>query len=67
MSYVSGVYSGCPDYATSVSLINHAVVVVGYDSDGNWIVKNSWGTGWGENGYAVVSKNTNCAITYQAH
>lgn len=30
-------------------------------------MKNSWGTGWGENGYATVSKDSNCAITYQAH
>lgn len=31
MSYTSGVYSGCPDYDTSVSSINHAVIVIGYD------------------------------------
>ena len=30
----------------------HAVAVVGYD-DGQrcWIVKNSWGTNWGEGGF----------------
>ena len=47
---------------------NHAVTVVGWDDnfpkekfltpppgDGAWIVKNSWGPNWGENGYLYVS------------
>ena len=51
MAYQSGVYSGCPDYATSVSSINHAVVIVAIDGDQNYIVKNSWGTSWGEKGF----------------
>jgi len=30
----------------------HAIVIVGYDSNEQyWIVKNSWGASWGENGY----------------
>jgi C1A family cysteine protease len=30
----------------------HAVLVVGFDTEkGYWIVRNSWGTGWGEGGY----------------
>ena len=39
---------------------NHYVVVVGYDAEGNWILKNSWGTDRGENGYITVDKNGNC-------
>jgi len=26
---------------------NHAIVVVGRTEEGNWIVRNSWGKGWG--------------------
>lgn len=30
----------------------HAVMVVGYDDDKQWfIVRNSWGSGWGDKGY----------------
>jgi C1A family cysteine protease len=34
----------------------HAVSVVGYnDSQGCWIAKNSWGTGWGESGFFRIA------------
>lgn len=39
------------------SSINHAVVLVGYNDDGQyWIVRNSWGANWGpdKNGYFKV-------------
>lgn len=47
--YVGGVY--CPEGAPwFVGL--HAVEIVGYnDEEGYWIVKNSWGTDWGEDGW----------------
>ncbi|TVS03961.1 MAG: hypothetical protein EA423_07935 [Phycisphaerales bacterium] len=32
----------------------HAVTIVGYDEVG-FIIKNSWGTDWGRNGYARIS------------
>ncbi len=36
--------------------INHAVVLVGWDDDlGAWILKNSWGQSWGQNGFAYVA------------
>jgi len=48
--YKGGVMS--PSHCSSSgSAGNHAVVVVGYSSKGYWIVRNSWGTRWGEHGY----------------
>jgi len=38
--------------------VNHAVVLVGWDdnqgTNGVWILRNSWGTGWGESGYMRI-------------
>lgn len=45
MSYKSGIYS-----AYCKGRMDHAVVVVGYDSSALKI-RNSWGTSWGEKGY----------------
>jgi KDEL-tailed cysteine endopeptidase len=39
------------------SNINHAVLLTGYDRDVNgtyWIIQNSWGEKWGDNGYAKI-------------
>ena len=63
-AYRSGVYSGCPSsFDTAYNNINHAVVIIGYDSDGNYIVKNSWGTSWGDKGFGVVSKDADCGLS----
>lgn len=35
----------------------HAVAAVGYNSD-YWIIRNSWGQSWGQNGYFYFKKNT---------
>jgi C1A family cysteine protease len=51
-SYRSGVYS----YTTGSYLGAHAVLVVGYDDVNQcFIVKNSWGTGWGEAGFFQIA------------
>ena len=48
-SYQSGIYND----NTCTSLTNHMMLVVGYDTaQGYWQVKNSWGWGWGEEGFA---------------
>ncbi len=36
--------------------INHAVLLVGYTST-YWIIKNSWGSKWGIDGFAYISRN----------
>ncbi|XP_072440378.1 cathepsin O isoform X2 [Chiloscyllium punctatum] len=45
---------------------NHAVVITGYDTTGDipyWIVRNSWGTTWGIDGYVYIKMGRNiCGI-----
>ena len=42
--------------------IDHAVTIVGYTNKA-WIVKNSWGTDWGDNGYIYLEKGHNtCGV-----
>lgn len=42
--------------------LNHGMVIVGYTPD-YWIVRNSWGTSWGNDGYAHVARGANvCGI-----
>lgn len=35
----------------------HAVCLVGYREDGTFIVRNSWGSDWGDQGFAYVTQN----------
>lgn len=62
-NYANGVFDGCTSSST-----NHAVLVVGYGTDAAtgkdyWLVKNSWGTGWGNNGFIKMRRGTgNCGI-----
>lgn len=45
--------------------LNHAVLLVGYTAT-EWIIKNSWGTGWGVSGYIYVTRTVanNCGIGF---
>ena len=69
--YEQGVYYD-PECSQDISTLNHAVLAVGYGTTINckdyYIVKNSWGTGWGMNGYILMSRNrnNNCGIATDA-
>ncbi len=49
------------DKSCSTTFINHGALVVGYDTDeadqDYWIVKNNFGTGWGQDGYIWMARN----------
>lgn len=63
-SYHSGVYR----HVTGAQAGGHCVSIVGYsDAEGCWICKNSWGTGWGDNGFFKIAYGE-CGIdTWQVH
>lgn len=62
-------YTGGTWKCSSSGDVNHAVLLVGYTADGKWIIKNQWGTDWGENGYIYVTMTRpyNCKIGTALH
>lgn len=63
-TFPAGVYD---DKCCSSIHLTHAVLIVGYgvtkDKKPYWIIKNSWGSDWGDNGYVLMARGTNqCGV-----
>ncbi|KAL4658732.1 pro-cathepsin H [Arapaima gigas] len=61
MHYKDGVYSSTQCHNTT-DMVNHAVLAVGYAEENGipyWIVKNSWGPYWGQDGYFFIERGKN--------
>ena len=61
-NYKSGVYNKCK----KVKEGNHQVLAVGWGTQNGkkyWLVKNSWGTNWGEKGYFKIERGSNIQNT----
>ncbi|ESN93515.1 hypothetical protein HELRODRAFT_88556, partial [Helobdella robusta] len=67
--YSSGVYYE-PACGNTLESIDHAVLAVGYgtlNGEDYWLIKNSWSTYWGNDGYVLISqKDNNCGVTTSA-
>ena len=71
-SYASGVLTA----STCGTSLDHGVLIVGYGTETNgqmyWLVKNSWGTTWGDQGYVKIARSESksdagiCGIAIEA-
>ena len=68
ITFLNPTVNGAAYYQNSVDYTNHTAVIVGWDDnyskdnfkrtperDGAWLVKNSWGEHWGNDGYCWIS------------
>ncbi|KAJ7304258.1 hypothetical protein JRQ81_011798 [Phrynocephalus forsythii] len=67
--YASGIYFE-PNCGNKTMELDHAVLAVGYgelQSESYWLIKNSWSTYWGNDGYILMSmKENNCGVATMA-
>lgn len=67
--YSHGVYYE-PACGNTTDALDHAVLAVGYGTlsgEPYWLIKNSWSTYWGNDGYILMSmKDNNCGVTTDA-
>jgi len=62
-AYTGGVFNG----SAGKQEPNHAIVLVGWDdARGAWLLKNSWGAGWGINGFMWIKYGANSVGTSPA-
>jgi len=64
-TYISGV--NCPRKCTDD--VDHAVMVVGYGTEKKtyWLIRNTWGSDWGEEGYyRLCSGKNKCGVALDA-
>ena len=66
--YVCGVLTADACGGIGANDIDHCVQLVGYDSAGGWfLVRNSWSTSWGEDGYLRLAIDGNaCGVANEA-
>jgi len=68
--YQSGVYYN-PECMNQEDQLDHAVLAVGYGTDASgddyWIIKNSWSTYWGDQGFVKMARDgNNCGVSTDA-
>jgi hypothetical protein len=74
-AYSGGIYNDlrttCPASPCYYTSTNHAIMLVGWDDvDQAWILRNSWGPGWGEGGYmriAYTAARVACSVVYATY
>jgi C1A family cysteine protease len=64
--YAHGVYYE-PECKNKPDELDHSVLLVGYgtlNGKDYWLVKNSWSTYWGNDGYVLMAQqDNNCGVT----
>jgi C1A family cysteine protease len=63
VSYAGGIFNGY------CGTRDHAVIIAGWGNENGidyWIIRNSWGTKWGENGYIRVKIGGNCNLEWSS-
>ena len=67
--YKSGVYSA-NNCGKTTKDVNHAVLATGYGTENGvkfWNIKNSWGAGWGNQGYFKMQRDVNMCASAQCN